>query len=212
MVSVSGSPLTNHPSSSSSQNSPLAKHSSESSSSEATQRNHRSLHRPSLHASQSAPNVSGSLSNRQQSSSNHHSNHPSSHRQNAGQPLQGSYRTSARLSRPFLNESQSAPIVSKSLRSQHQLTQDYNLGSQEHSTSSSESLSEPSAYSMSVATSTAQIGNMQRTYYEGMVPMTPSEMMAEQVEKETRAQERAKNNRKIAQQGGKQNIGKEGGS
>ncbi|KAG4443479.1 hypothetical protein IFR05_001049 [Cadophora sp. M221] len=202
MASVPRSPLATHLSSSYSTRSLLApsstsrsQNSSDSDSSEAIQRNHRSPHRPSMHVAHSSPNFSGSQSSRFQSYSNHQANPQPSHRRNVGQSSQGRYHSSPQSSRPFVHESQSAPVVPKSHRSRQQSTRGSLVGSREYS-SSSETLAEPSAYSMSVATSKAQVGDMQRTYYEGMVPMTPSEFRSEQEEKEKREQEQAKSNRK----------------
>ncbi|KAH9218882.1 hypothetical protein DL95DRAFT_405531 [Leptodontidium sp. 2 PMI_412] len=208
MVSVSTSPLATHPSSSYSTRSPLApssasksQYSSESDSSETTRHNHGSTHRSPMHVAQSAPNVSGSQSNRPRSSSIHQENPQLSHRHNVGQSSLGSYPSSVQPSRPSLLVSQSVPVVPKSHGLRQQSTRGSLLGSREYS-SSSESLAEPSAYSMSIATSKAQVGDMQRTYYEGMVPMTPSEFRAGQEEKGRREQEWAKPNGRKAQNSG----------
>lgn len=182
-----GSPLAQPPSSSYSQRSPLvppsASRSHGSVTSAATLQNHPSQYRPHMYLAQSAPQVSCSHPSIQPSSSSpsspsHQRSPLSSRGQDAGQSSHGSYCRKVPSSRPSMHESQSAPSVSRSHKSRQHASRASNLNSQKYS-SSSESLPEPSAYSASIATSRAQVGNMQRTYYEGMVPMTPSEIKAE---------------------------------
>ncbi|PVH85361.1 hypothetical protein DL98DRAFT_651199 [Cadophora sp. DSE1049] len=156
-------------------------------SSESTQNNRGSPPRPQMHATHSAPNVSGtagsphsqSMSLSHQTPLNHQASPQTSNRGNSHHSAQYRYQSHTLSPRPLLNESQSAPPVSNPCRSEHQSMRPSNLRTQTHPTSSSESSTEPSVYSRSIATSKAQVGNMQRTYLEGMVPMTPSDLRAE---------------------------------
>ncbi|KAH7419904.1 hypothetical protein BKA64DRAFT_28808 [Cadophora sp. MPI-SDFR-AT-0126] len=161
-------------------------------------RNNRSPPRPQMRNTHSGGEVSGitespssqSILPGQQTFLNLQASSQTINRENSHQLAPSRYQSCATSSWPSLNESQSAPSVSIPHRFEHQSKRPSNLRSQTQPTSSSpadlraEAWDDvysiaPTVWSMSIATSQAQVGNMQRTYLEGMVPKTPSELRAE---------------------------------
>lgn len=150
---------------------------------EPARHNNGSLSGQEVYAARPVPGISGTPGSihgevmllNQHMSSNHQSSFQSMKSGNTHMPIQSTHQSYNQIPRQPLRDSRSAQTIADTQASEHQSKHRSNPRTQTQSTSSSE----PSEYRMSVATPNAQVGNMQRTYLEGMVAMTPSESRAE---------------------------------
>lgn len=191
MTPVSGPILTNQPSSSYQPNAHRSRNAASnlplptgSISLEPARHNNGSRQGQEVYATRSVPGISGTsgfihgkiMPFNQQMSSNHQSSFQSMESGETHKPIQSRHQSYNPFPRQPLIESRSAQSISNTQASEHQSKELSNPRTQTQPTNSYE----PSEYSMSVATSKAQVGNMQRTYLEGMVAMAPSKLRVEE--------------------------------